>query len=405
MVLHMKLSLCISFLLGIYLFLGSSCTYAYVPDAQGTPRPVLVIPTPTLLSASPTEQPVKATPKPSPSAIPAILTPLPTPDTIRLAPTPAPTPLLRRLTTPGCCSGIWWSADGTKVLFVDKPDERPEAIWGVDIATEEQAPYSKAVGLLQHDDRYVITPLYRTMQSVTVHDRETGEDWLLPHVGSLVFISPDASFIAYDGRSAQQPIFANRREASIFVAALDGSNPRFLTKIYGGGILGWYPNSTNLLFLGTETFGAQRPSLWYVNVTTDEIEKLEDAEQMHNISISPDGAWAVFLILFEKDSFRNTTWALNLINGDQRRLGFDGRYAWIGNEGATLVYVPLRKSANEGFALWKLNIDSGERFQLTDPSENPLFIANGDWVLAPNGKHFAFVSSEDYAIWLLELSP
>ena len=314
-------------------------------------------------------------------------------------------PVLRRLTEPGCCSGIWWSADGTKVLYVDKPDERPAAIWGVDAATGEQLPYSMSVGVLQHGDRYVILPLYRTLQSVTVHDRETGESWALYGVGSLVFVSPDGMHIAYDGRLAQQPLYANRRQAPIVVAELDGSNPRHLTTIYGGGIVDWFPDGSRLLILGSPTFGGQRPALWHVDVTTGTIEKLHDAAHMRNVSVSPDGVWVVFLTLFESDPDLNTTWALNVHSGEQQRLDFVGGYAWVGKEGATLVYVPMRDAPDEGFAAWKLDVATGERSRITDPEQTPLFIANADWALALNGKHLAFVSAKDYAIWLLDMSP
>ena len=77
----------------------------------------------------------------------------------------------------------------------------------------------------------------------------------------------------------------------------------------------------------------------------------------------------------------------------------------IGPNGATLVYVPPREAPDQGFAVWKLDVSSGERTRLIDPMQTPLFIANGDWALAPNGKKLAFVSAEDYAIWLVDIAP
>ena len=291
------------------------------------------------------------------------------------------------------------------MLYVDKPDERSAAIWGIDIATGARAQYSTVVGALQYGDRYVITPLYPTLQSVTVHDRETEESWGLTGIGSLAFISPDGTRIAYDGRMAQERLYANRRQAQIVVADLDGSNPRLLTTIFGGGIVDWFTDGSRLLILGTQTLGAPRPALWHVDVTTGAIEKLDDSAHLRNVSISPDGAWVVFLTLFEEDPYWNTTWAMNVQTGEQRRLAFAGRYHWITSENASLVYVPPRESADEGFAVWKLDVASSERSQLIDPKQTPLFIANGDWALAPDGRHIAFVSARDYAIWLLDMSP
>jgi Tol biopolymer transport system component len=290
------------------------------------------------------------------------------------------------------------------VLYVDKPDNRPAAIWGINIATGAQAPYSTAVGALQHGDRYVIAPQSQSTQNVTVHDRETDRSWVLNGVGSMVFVSPDGKQIAYDGRNTQEPLYANRRRSSITVAELDGSNPRVLATIFGGGIVDWFPDGTRLLMLGTETLGAPRPALWHVDVATGAVEKLDEAAHMRNISISPDGAWVVFLTLFEENPIWNTTWAMNVHTGEQQRLDFVGRYEWKSTEAATLVYVPLRDSAEEGFAVWQLDVASEERVQLVDPVQTPLFIANGDWALAPDGKRLAFVSSEDYSIWLVEMA-
>ena len=272
------------------------------------------------------------------------------------------------------------------MLYVDRPDERPAAIWGVDIATGAKAPYSTVVGTLHYNDRFVIVRQSYTTQSVTVHDRETAESWDLYGVGSVPLISPDGSLIAYDGGSALQPINFNRRLAPIFLTALDGSNPRHLTTIYGAGIVGWFPDASRLLVQGTQNPDTERSALWHVDVTTGTIEKLDEAARIRNVSLSPDGAWVVFLTLFEKDPYWNTTWAMNVHTGEQRRLDFVGRYAWAGKEGATLVYVPPRDTPDQGFGVWKLNVASGSRTPLTNPAQTPLFIANGDWALAPDGK-------------------
>lgn len=383
-----------SVLIGLWLLLGTACAYTYVPNAEGTPVLTLQI----SLTPTPTVSPATGTPLvPTPTALPATGTPL--------TPTPTPQPVLQRLTAPGCCSGMWWSADGTQVLYVDKPDERPAAIWGVDVATGEAAPYSAVVGVLQYNDRYAIALSHQTPLGVTLHDRQTGEGWALFGVGSLPFISPDGARVAYDGRPSQQTLFASRRENPIMVAALDGSNPRYLTTLYGVGIVGWFPDGSRLLALGMQNPDTERPTLWQVDADTGALDKFDDGAHLRNVSLSPDGAWLVFLKAFEEDPSLNTTWAMNVHTGAQQRLDFAVRYAWVGTESATLVYVPPRDAPDQGFGVWKLNVASGERTRLIDPEQTPLFIANGDWALAPDGKRIAFVSAQDYAIWLLEMSP
>ena len=365
-------------LLGLSVLLAGACAVEYVPDAQGTPRAVLRAPS-----------------TPAPAGLPAAGKTL----------TPTPTPALRRLTAPGCCSGIGWSADGTRVLYVDKPDERPAALWGVAAATGEQAPYSAVVGALQLADRYVVARQPSSPQSVTVHDRETEARWVVWGVGGFPLVSPDGARIAYTAHVAWQPLAFSRRMAPIMVAALDGAEPRRLTTLYGGGVVDWFPDSSRLLLFGRQDPNTERPSLWEMDAASGALEQLAAAARLRNISLSPDGAWVVFLALFEQDPYRNTTWAVRVDTGAQRRLNFAGTYGWVGGEPATLIYVPPRRTPNEGFSVWKLNVASGERTRLIDPAQTPLFIANGDWALAPDGKRLAFVSAEDYAIWLLVMAP
>lgn len=398
-----RLRLVFGVLLGPWLLLAGACSVEYVPDAQGTPRPLLRLAPPpqgSTRAALPA-----ATPAPSAAGAPSAPTATaPTRELASASPAPLPSPVLRRLTEPGCCTGIWWSADGSKVLYVDKPDERPAAIWGVDATSGAQEPYSTVVGVLQHGDRYATVPVAWAPQSVTMHDRETGQSWGLAGIGSLPFVSPDGTRIAYDGRSAQEPMYANLRQATVVVADLDGGNPRSVTSIYGGGIVGWFPDGSSVLVLGSPALGGQRPALWHVDVTTGATKMLGDAAHLRNASISPNGVWVAFLSLFEEEPELNTTWAINVLSGEERRLDFVGGYAWVSVEGATLVYVPPRDSANEGSAVWQLDVATGERTRLIDPHQFPLFIANADWALAPDGKRLAFVSAQDYAIWLLDMS-
>ena len=386
-------------LLGLWLFFATACSIEYVPDAQGTPRPLLRLP------ATPVSATTQSAPPATAPAGPTAAAPSSTPDLAPTMPPPLPTLALRRLTEPGCCSGVWWSTDGSQVLYVDRPDEGPAAIWGIDAETGVKEPYSTVVGVLQRDDRFAIVPILWAEQSVTLHDRETGESWGLFGIGSLPFVSPDGMRIAYDGRVAQEPLYANTRYAPIVVADLDGGNPRSLLTIYGGGIVDWFPDGSRLLILGSESYGEERTSLWTVNVTTGATAKLADAAQLRDASISPDGVWVAFLSLFEKDPALNTTWATNVHSGEKRQLDFVGGYAWIKSESATLVYVPMRDAPDEGFAVYRLDVAAGERTRLIDPAQTPLFIANGDWALAPDGNRFAFVSHEDYAIWLLDMTP
>jgi hypothetical protein len=52
----------------------------------------------------------------------------------------------------------------------------------------------------------------------------------------------------------------------------------------------------------------------------------------------------------------------------------------------------------------RYDIVSATASPATSPETTPFRIANGDWTVSPDGRRIAYVSADDYAIWVIELA-
>jgi len=77
-----------------------------------------------------------------------------------------------------------------------------------------------------------------------------------------------------------------------------------------------------------------------------------------------------------------------------------GAFQW--RDGHRLLIIPFRPDAtSHEFMEFDANTQTARR--LTDPAVTPFKIANGDWVVSPDGRQVVFVASQDHNLWLLTL--
>ena len=129
--------------------------------------------------------------------------------------------------------------------------------------------------------------------------------------------------------------------------------------------------------------------------------ELARENRLRSGSISPGGSWVVYLTTFTGDADRDGLWAVRSDGSEPRKLPFFGPHHWLDDE--RLIYIPTRSSPDEGLALWKMNLETGQTVPLTDPETIPLRIEGGNWTPSSDGKKVAFVSAVDQNIWLINL--
>lgn len=345
--------------------------------------------------------------RPSPeTTVPRIdvaVTPLPSltpPGTVADSRTPeataTPVPVLRQLTQGGCCTQPFWSPDGAQVWFIDKPAEtQPGGIWGVSVTGGEPQFITDRLGLFSRDGSLVAYP----QAGQTVIERlATGERWSVPASGRAIAFSPDDSQIAWQVASTSAGNF-DRRLVEVWVANADGSQPRVVARLIGGGLGDWFPDGARLLVTGRETFDSD-PMIASVNLADGVVTGLARGTNLRGAALSPEGGWVAYQVAFSGDTIADGLWVARTDGSEARELPTFGAYRWR-REGQ-LVVIPLEPGAPSHRVL-QIEAGTGEMIELTRPSQTPFRIAAGDWSLSPSGQHLVFVSGVDHNLWLLEL--
>ncbi|MCB0168710.1 MAG: PD40 domain-containing protein, partial [Anaerolineae bacterium] len=317
-------------------------------------------------------------------------------------PTPPPaTPELRQLTEGGCCVQPFFSPDGQQVLFIDKPDPAaPAAIYGVDVSNPPAAPVlvDDVIGFRSPDRTTVATMDGDLARFV---DEATGESWAVDTGGNWPRYSPDGQQIMWEARDQEGPY--DLRQTDIWLADLRGDNAQLVTTVTGGGSVGWLPDSRRIGLVTREVQGEEAQTLSILDVTTGQQTKLVRDKRIRGIEISPGGSWIVYFVTFSDTPGNSGIWVANPEGTVVQKLNVPafGAYHWRND--TSLMFIPMRESAETSMQLWQVDVVVNESRPLTDPNSQVFSISNGDWTVAPDGNSVIFVNSVDQNIWLIAL--
>jgi len=354
-------------------------------------------------AASSLDEVVQATPAVQATHIPVTIaaTPARSMSAATPSPTPRPAPAFVQLTSGGCCVQPFFSPDGRRVLFLDKPSAiAPVGIWSVatDAPLSTPALFTERLGPFSRD----LSLALDLQNGQTVIERlSDGARWPINNGGRIVAFSPDATRIVWT--VLQESGGFDVRRVEVYVANVDGSDVRLVTTRFGGGPLGWLPDSRHLLIGGRANRNDPSPTLSILNVDTGAIRDLIAVERMRGASISPDGRMLAYFVAQARDTSQNGMYLLDLARPSPvpQRLDFFGSFRW--RDTGHLLYIPLRPGA-PGDELWQLDVATGrsERLIAADAG-SPFKIANGDWDVARDGSKIVFLSARDRNLWLVTL--
>ena len=322
------------------------------------------------------------------------------PPTPSLTPTITPTPLpqLIQLTADGCCVNPGWSPDSKQVLFIDKPAADAEVgYYAIDVNGNDRIPkYAGRVGLYSPDRTLAA---FAEGSRTVVERLSSGESWIMPNNGQSVEFSSNNRRVAWEREAISGPY--DQRQNEIFVADYTGENAERVTRVYGGGLVGWLPGSNSLLFSGRPSLDTPERTLSVLDLDSNTAADLVTAERIAGISASNGGTWVAYFISFNEDDTRNGIWVQRTDGGGARKLDRWGAYQW--RDDSHLLMIPMRASSDQPFELWEIDAATGQSRQLTSAATTPLTILNGDWRVSPDGKSIVFVNSADRNLWLLKL--
>jgi hypothetical protein len=324
---------------------------------------------------------------PTPSLIPS---PSPSPTA---TPTPDPTPF--RLTEGGCCPHPFWSSSSDAIYFVGSPYTGSQAgLWKISLEEAEPEFLTPIVGIYSPDVAMAAFPL----KGQTFIERlETGEIWLAPSGGRKVHFSPDGSQIAW---TAWELLQGKRFLRPIWFSQADGTHAQEVTTLYGWGFIDWFPDGRFLVH-GRYDYDEEFNAYWIASPDDDNPIELVRGFRLSYGSVSPGGRWVAYHNVLDQRPEENGLWVIDIDTLQRQKLDFFGPFQWR-SEGR-LVVIPLEVGTDH-HRLIEIDMDSGTAASLVDPESLYIKIAGGDWALSPDGRWLAYLSAEDFNIWVLELS-
>ena len=162
-----------------------------------------------------------------------------------------------QLTSGRCCPGPFFSPDGARVMFLDRPAPDAElGIWSVAVDRPLSAPtlFTHRLGLFSRDLSLVAD--LEDGQTIVERLRD-GARWVIPNGGRPIAFSPDGRYVVWS--VAQGIANFDIRRVEIWLANADGSGARRVAVRFGGGFAGWMPDGRGLLLSGRRS--PQAPQL------------------------------------------------------------------------------------------------------------------------------------------------
>jgi len=292
-------------------------------------------------------------------------------------------PQAHRLTEAGCCSRHWWSADASRVLFLDDPpDDSPLGIYGV-------RPTGGEVEWVASLDGEGLPPPDR---SPDAHP-EWGGDGPLPAEAQDIRISRDGTRAAWT-TGGTLPVHIDRRQRTLWVIDGPTGSPRRLTVLTGGDLVGWAEGDQALIVTG-RTSSTAPAGIWRLPLDGSPPSLRASVDRPRGLLVSPSGGWLAYTVAFDPEPGRNGLWVVGTSGGEPLRLPDFGSYRW-GEEGQ-LVFVPYRPTAGE---LLLEVFDAGtRRLWVVAEEAFPGGVANNDWSVSPDGEWIVYRAAEDAALW------
>jgi hypothetical protein len=184
------------------------------------------------------------------------------------------------------------------VRFIDRPPgDTRVGIWGVKVTASPAAPEFVTARL--EDSLATGGYLVETTENTTTIERlSDGERWTVPARGRSVRISPGQKRIAWSEGNDDLP--PDRQVTAIWIANLDGSEPRKVVTLRRGGLSGWISDDI-LLVNGRESANAPDQVLWALPLDGSPQVELARAERLRGPLLSPSGAWVAYYVTFDAD--------------------------------------------------------------------------------------------------------
>lgn len=184
----------------------------------------------------------------------------------------------------------------------------------------------------------------------------------------------------------------------IWAADIDGTN---LKRVYSGeGSYSMWLDDHRVLVIQRITYTPEY-RLYVVDLDADtpepQPELLARINYLQGLQIAPGGEHIAFFRTFQEDSRENGVFVLRTAPGSTpRKLPFFGGYRW---RDADSLFVLSYGIDDDAHALGVVGIEARAVQWLTDPAEQPIRIANGEWSVSPDGARLVYVDADDFGLY------
>ncbi|MFP4323422.1 MAG: M23 family metallopeptidase [Anaerolineales bacterium] len=307
----------------------------------------------------------------------------------------------RALTTGGCCAYPWWGPEDSERFYViDGPNGQRANVfeYRVDGAAAPQPIEPAPPMLLSPDGAYQVT---RVNGLVTIRDLGDLSEWAVETQGALPAISTDNSRLLWEVWRGGYLPGESYQTVETWMSNLDGSQARMIWQQPGGWAV-WLDAARALIV--TPILDRTETRLTIYDTRTDEHFVLGIWNWIRDISVAPGGERLMFYLVNQTDPARNGVYTIRTEQGAvAEALPFFGGWRW--RDAESVYYVPLDISSGNAATLAYYHIPSAENRYLTDAAVTPLYIANADWHVSPDGRRIIYRNAQDDNLWLAELTP
>lgn len=299
-------------------------------------------------------------------------------------------PVMRTLSRPGCCSLAWWSPDSQSIRYWDGADGPPAQIYALSTQGGDPQPLDNITYQIRSaDDQY---KLVMTSGRVSLFPPD-GTEIPLSTGGSWPQFSPAISRLLWHRFPADDIPGSVPPATEIWISAVDGSN-RQLLKVQQGGSVYWLDEDRLLL---SEPIGrANRFRLSILTISTQALETmLPEAGYMRGLAVAPGGKNVLIYAPFQKDAAVSGMYLLATVaNTPATKLPIFGSYRW--RDSNSFFYLPYQPDQPTQVMLY--DILTNQSRPVTDPTKQPLSIANDDWSVSADGMSILYWEATEYTL-------
>jgi roadblock/LC7 domain-containing protein len=257
------------------------------------------------------------------------------------------------------------------------------------------------LGIYSPDGKFVAYP-DRNKDVAVVERLADGVRWEINTQQRSLNFTPDSQHVIWTAGDEDTP--GDSREATTWIANVDGSNARILPRPRRTDLVTWL--SADELLLTRRITGSSEEQFFTLSLTDgSQTELFQAPSVMRGLAFSPNKRFLVYYVSLEKETDKNGVWLLDLFKPAQapQRLPFFGTYRWADNQ--RLIYVPLNPDATS-HEFYEYDVFTKETQPLFSDGTN-LTIANNDWQVSPDGHKIALVAAngtELDGIWVLDIN-